>query len=174
MLNTMDQLGIERFVEELGMQLELEAGAPRMVGRVLGWLLVCEPPEQSAAELAEFLQASKGSISTATRVLLRMGLIERARLRGERFDRFRARPEAWDDYIWRQDQFTAPRRVLRLGLDALADESPDRRARLEKLDAIYGWWERRLPGLREEYLAERPRSVSGKDAADNPQRGSGR
>jgi DNA-binding transcriptional regulator GbsR (MarR family) len=155
----MNQAGIERFVEELGMQFELEAGAPRMVGRALGWLLVCEPPEQSAAELAEFLQASKGSISTATQVLLRMGLIERARVRGERFDRFRALPEVWEEHIWRQDQFTAPRRVLRLGLDALADESEERRARLEELDAMYSWWEQRLPGLREEYLAERKQAA---------------
>jgi DNA-binding MarR family transcriptional regulator len=155
-----EQLGIERFVEELGMQLELEAGAPRMVGRVLGWLLVCEPPAQSAAELAEFLQASKGSISTATRVLLRMGLIVRSHARGERFDRFRALPEAWQEHLWRDEQFAAPRRVLRLGLEALADEPADRRARLEELDAIYAWWERRLPQLREEFFAERGRSGS--------------
>jgi DNA-binding transcriptional regulator GbsR (MarR family) len=70
-----DNVGVERFIEELGMQFELEAAAPRMLGRVLGWLLVCDPPEQSAAELAERLQASKGSISTATRLLLRMGMI---------------------------------------------------------------------------------------------------
>src|SRR5580693_10368182 len=101
----MNQAIAERFIESLGMQLELEAGAPRMVGRVLGWLLVCDPPEQSAAELAERLQASKGSISTATRLLLRMGMIERVRLRGERFDRFIARPEAWDEYLWREEQF---------------------------------------------------------------------
>ena len=82
MLNRMDQVRVERFVEELGVLLELEAGAPRMVGRVLGWLLVCEPPEQSAAELAERLQASRGSISAATRLLLRMGMIERVRTRG--------------------------------------------------------------------------------------------
>jgi hypothetical protein len=152
----MNMPAIERFVEELGMQLELEAGAPRMVGRVLGWLLVCDPPEQSAAELAEMLQASKGSISTATRLLLRMGLIERVRTRGERFDRFNARPEAWDEYLWRDDQFAAPRRVLRLGLDALADEPASRRTRLEELDSIYAWWEQRMPSLREEYLADRP------------------
>jgi DNA-binding transcriptional ArsR family regulator len=151
----MNQTAVERFTEELGIQFELEAGAPRMVGRVLGWLLVCDPPEQSAAELAETLQASKGSISTATRVLLRMGLIERVRLRGERFDRFLARPEAWDDYLWRDDQFKGPRRVLRLGLDALADEPQTRRARLEHLDSIYAWWERRLPALRDEYMSER-------------------
>lgn len=155
----MNQIAIERFVEELGMQFELEAGAPRMVGRVLGWLLVCSPPEQSAAELAEVLQASKGSISTATRILLRMGMIERARLKGERFDRFRALPEAWEEYLWRDDQFEAPRRVLRLGLDALADEPPERRARLERLDWIYAWWQHRLPALRTEYLAEREQAI---------------
>jgi DNA-binding transcriptional ArsR family regulator len=159
----MNQALIERFVEELGMLLELEAGAPRMVGRTLGWLLVCEPREQSAAELAESLQASKGSISTATRVLLRMGLIERVRHRGERFDRFRAEPKAWDEVLWREDQFSAPRRVVRLGLDALADEPPERREPLEEMDALYAWWERRIPGLREEYLSDRARSgqVSG-------------
>ncbi len=139
------------------MLIELEAGAPRMVGRALGWLLVCEPPEQSAAELAQSLQASKGSISTATRVLLRMGLIERIRHRGERFDRFKAQPEAWDDILWRKEQFSAPRRVVQLGLEALADEPPRRRTALEEMDAIYAWWERRIPALREEYLRERGR-----------------
>jgi hypothetical protein len=153
----MNQALGERFVEELGMQFELEAGTPRMVGRVLGWLLVCDPPEQSAAELAHTLQASKGSISTATRVLLRMGLIERVRVRGERFDRFSALPEAWDEFIWREDQFSAPRRVLKLGLDALADEPAARRARLLELDSIYAWWEDRLSALREEYLRDRRR-----------------
>jgi len=151
----MNQTALDRFVEGLGVQLELEAGTPRMVGRVLGWLLVCEPPEQSAAELAEQLGASKGSISTAVRVLLNIGLIERVRLRGERFDRFIARPEAWDEYLWREEQFKAPRRVLGLGLQALADEPRARRARLEELDAIYAWWERRIPELHAEYLADR-------------------
>jgi DNA-binding transcriptional ArsR family regulator len=153
----MNQAAIERFVEELGILLEVEAGTPRMVGRSLGWLLVCDPPEQSAAELAQMLQASKGSISTATRVLLRMGLIERVRLRGERFDRFRVQPESWDEFFWRDEQFKTPRRVLRVGLDALADEPPARRARLRELDGIYAWWEERMPKLREEYLAEHRR-----------------
>ena len=139
------------------MLLELEAGTPRMVGRVLGWLLVCDPPEQSAADIAEMVQASKGSISTATRLLLRLGFVERVRLRGERFDRFRARPEAWDEFFWRQEQLEAPRRVFRLGLDALADEPSERRRRLEELDYFYAWWEDRLPKLREEFLADRRR-----------------
>jgi hypothetical protein len=160
----MNEPGIERFIEELGMQFELEAGAPRMVGRVLAWLLVCDPPEQSAAEVARRLQASKGSISTATRLLLRMGLIERVRVRGERFDRFVAHPEAWDEYLWRAEQFSAPRRVLRMGLDALATEPPARRARLEELDSMYAWWQQRIGKLHQEYLADR-RGASTKRSA---------
>jgi hypothetical protein len=154
----MNQALMERFVEEVGVMLELEAGAPRMVGRVLGTLLVSEPPEQSAAELAAFLQASRGSISTATRVLLRMGLIERVRLRGERFDRFQARPAAWDEVLWRKEQFSLPRRVMRLGLDALADEPAERRARLEEVDWMYAWWEERIGELHQQYLADKARA----------------
>ena len=140
------------------MMLELESGTPRMVGRVLGWLLVCDPSEQSAAELGEFLQASRGSISTASRVLLRLGLLERVRMRGERFDRFRVRPAALEETMWRPDQFSRPRQVLRLGMDALADEPPERRERLEELDAMYAWWEERISKLREEYVAQRRRT----------------
>jgi DNA-binding transcriptional regulator GbsR (MarR family) len=153
----MDQAAVDKFIEELSIQLDSEVALPRMVGRVLGWLLVCEPPEQSAAELAAALEASKGSISTATRVLVRVGFIERVRFRGERFDRFRAQPEAWDQFFWRREQFEAPRRVFRLGLEALADEPAERRRRLEELDALYAWWEKRLPALREQYLADRAR-----------------
>ena len=158
----MDKVGIERFIEELGVQFELEAVAPRMFGRVLAWLLVSDPPEQSAAELADALQASKGSISTATRVLLRIGLVERVRNRGERFDRFRAQPAAWDEVLWRSDQFERPRQVLRIGLDALADEPAARRARLEEMESIYAWWAERIPKLHEEYLAERREERGGR------------
>lgn len=153
----MNQAESARFVEEVGVMLELEAGTPRMVGRILGWLLICDPPEQSAGELAQALQASKGSISTATRVLLRLGFIERVRFPGERFDRFRAQPQAWDEFFWRKDQFSGPRRIFRMGLDLLADETSERRTRLQELDDLYAWWEERLPALREAYLADKSR-----------------
>jgi DNA-binding transcriptional regulator GbsR (MarR family) len=154
----MNQIAIERFVEEIGMRLEMDMGAPRMVGRVFGWLLVCDPPAQSAAELAETLQASKGSISSATQVLLRIGLIARVRSRGERFDRFEARPEAWNDFMWRREQFSEPRRVFRIALEALADEPPERRARLEELDAMYAWFEERIEKWHQDYLTDRRRA----------------
>jgi DNA-binding transcriptional regulator GbsR (MarR family) len=61
-----------------------------MAGRVLGALLLADPPEMSSGQLAAFLGVSGGSISTATRELIRPGLVQRVRIPGERQDYFRA------------------------------------------------------------------------------------
>lgn len=47
-----------------------------------------DPPEQTAGQLAEALQASKDSISGATGMLVRMHPADRDHIRGERADRF--------------------------------------------------------------------------------------
>jgi DNA-binding transcriptional regulator GbsR (MarR family) len=78
-----------RFSDELGFFWE-DAGGTRMAGRVLGALLLADPPEMSSSELQEFLRVSAGSVSTATRELIRPGLAERVRVHGERQNHFRA------------------------------------------------------------------------------------
>lgn len=77
------------FADELGYFWE-SAGGTRMAGRVLGALLLADPPEMSSSELSAFLGVSSGSISTATRELVRPGLVQRVRVPGERQDYFRA------------------------------------------------------------------------------------
>jgi len=64
------------YVEEVGVIYE-GMGFPRMAGRIIGWLLICDPPHQSQAQLGAVLHASKGSISTMTQMLLRTGLVKR-------------------------------------------------------------------------------------------------
>src|SRR5664279_4454843 len=58
--------GESRFVEEMG-QILASYGMTPMAGRMWGWLLICEPPEQTAAELADALHASRGAISGTAR-----------------------------------------------------------------------------------------------------------
>lgn len=139
-----------RFVDSTGNWASKTYGLPQLTGRAFGWLLVCDPPEQTAAELADALQASKGSISTATSTLVRLHLVERLHVRGERADRFRLRPEAWDDQF-RDQGATEVRALLAQGLEALSGEPPARRARLEELDAFYAWWQSRMDELYEEW-----------------------
>ena len=77
----------KQFVEEVGILFE-QTGMPRMAGRILGWLSVSDSPHQTTSDLAEALMASKGSISTMTRFLIRIGLIERISPLGQRRDYF--------------------------------------------------------------------------------------
>jgi DNA-binding transcriptional regulator GbsR (MarR family) len=139
------------FVDATGEWWSKSYGLPRMAGRVFGWLLVCDPPEQTAAQLAEALGASKGSISGATGLLVRARLVDRLHIRRERADRFRVRPEAWDEQVRDQGAGEA-RELMARGLEALADAPPARRARLEELDTFYAWWQGRVPALAEEWL----------------------
>jgi len=64
------------FVDRLGLFFEL-LGATRTMGRLYGWLLICDPPQQSLTELANALSVSKASVSTVARQLLEGGMVER-------------------------------------------------------------------------------------------------
>ena len=64
------------FVDRLGLFMEM-LGGPRTMGRVYGWLLICDPPQQSLTELAQTLAVSKASVSTVARQLQEGGMIER-------------------------------------------------------------------------------------------------
>ena len=75
------------FVEAMGQFLG-SSGMTPMSGRMWGWLLICDPPEQSAADLALELKASRGSISGTARILTTAGLIHRSTRRGDRREYF--------------------------------------------------------------------------------------
>ncbi|MBF2002871.1 MAG: MarR family transcriptional regulator [Synechococcales cyanobacterium C42_A2020_086] len=148
------------FVEEVGLMFEL-VGLPRMSGRIFGWLLLSNPPYQSHSELAEVLQASKGSISTMTRLLIQIGLIERVSLPGERRDYFQIKPNAWSQLTkQRMAQIATFRQLAERGLDLLKDASPRQRQRLQEMRDIHAFWERELPLLDERWEQEQKQSAS--------------
>jgi DNA-binding transcriptional regulator GbsR (MarR family) len=71
-----------RFVERIGQILESD-GLTRIAGRIFGHLLLSTEP-QSLEDLAKALQASKGSVSQDTRLLERVGALERVTHAGDR------------------------------------------------------------------------------------------
>jgi DNA-binding transcriptional regulator GbsR (MarR family) len=77
------------FADHVGRFYARRYAFPPMVGRVLGYLLVCEPPAQSIAELSSALLASRSAITGALEVLERLHTIHRSRAAGERMDRVR-------------------------------------------------------------------------------------
>ena len=137
------------------MHLEAE-GRPRMAGRVLAFLLVCEPPERMAAELARELHASAGSISTMTRLLEGAGLIERVSRAGERADRFRVTPDRVTAVIHGMGaRMRRARELTEHGLELMSDRPPAACARLQAVHALFALFEQRIPTLVDEWERRR-------------------
>ena len=136
------------FVEEFGLFFQ-QRGLPRMAGRILGWLLISEPPYQSTGELAQPLLASQGSISTATRLLIQAGLIERISLAGRRRDYFQIKPGAWDQMLEGslQDLIAVRLLLAERGLKLLEGKPLHLRRRLEEMLDVYLFFEREFPAL---------------------------
>jgi len=146
---------VHEFVEGIG-ELFAGMGQQRIAGRLLGWLLVCDPPHQSADELARVIGASKASISITVRLLIAAGMVERIGVPGQRRAHYRLRPTCWTtDVREKLGRITAMRAVAEQGLRALAGAPRERRRRLQDMRDFYAFFEREFPALIERWLATR-------------------
>jgi DNA-binding MarR family transcriptional regulator len=83
-----------RFVEDMG-GLTLVAGLPRAVMRVLGWMIVCDPHDQTAGDIQRELNLSAGSVSAAVRELCDVGMLERLARPADRRIHYRLSDRGW-------------------------------------------------------------------------------
>jgi DNA-binding transcriptional regulator GbsR (MarR family) len=147
--------GESAFVEEMGRFLG-SIGMTPMAGRMWGWLLICEPAEQTAADLSEALQASRGAISGTARLLGNSGLIRRTTRRGDRREYFSAPPEALDSMLASAGAiYRQMREIAERGLAATADRPPEARARLEEFRDVMAFVEQEIPRVVGEFLRDR-------------------
>lgn len=157
--------GESAFVEEMGQALASYGMTP-MAGRMWGWLLICDPPEQTAAELAEALQASRGAISGTARLLASAGMIRRSTRRGDRREYFSAPPEALDSFLENAGRiYRRFREIAERGLDAIAERPPASRRRLEELRDVFAFVEEEVPAVVDRFLRDRAEPSGRKDRA---------
>ncbi len=139
----------KHFVEDISLYFE-QMGLPRTAGRVLGVLLICDPPAQSLTDLCELLQASKSSISTTTRLLTEMGLIERAVSPLPRQVYFQFKAGGWLVFIrQRLSLWASLHQIAEQGLEVLQDRDPELRERLQEAHDMFSLIEDELPALLE-------------------------
>ena len=138
------------FVEQVGLVFE-KTGLPRMAGRMFGWLLISDPPYQSASELAENLMASKGSISTTVRLLMQIGLVDQYAIPGERHTHFRLSGEALQRTMKRglEEEIRMFRELAEKGLQLMKKQPSTRRQWLEEMYHRYAFMEQEFPALME-------------------------
>lgn len=143
------------FADHVGRFYARQYGFPPMAGRLLGYLFVCDPPQQSIDELSEALLASRSAITGAVKLLENYGMARRTRTAGERRDRVSLNPDSRQpqnfDATLHQEHAT----LFREGLALLSDAPPERRAPLEEMVALAEFLAERLPRLVDEWQAHR-------------------
>lgn len=143
------------FADHVGRFYARQYGFPPMAGRLLGYLFVCDPPQQTIDELGDALLASRSAITGAVKLLENYRMARRTRVAGERMDRVSLdpvsqQPQNFDSAIHRTHAA-----LFREGLALLADAPPERRAPLEEMVALVEFLAERLPALLEEWHTRR-------------------
>src|SRR6516225_10258601 len=100
-------------------------GLPPITGRILGWLMICDPPEQSPAQIAEAIGASRASLTTNMRLLIASGLVQRLTRPGGRTAYYRIDDDMWQKVIQRRiASMISFGELARDGIDLLGADSP--------------------------------------------------
>ncbi len=139
------------FADHMGRFYARQYGFPPMVGRVSGYLAVCDPPAQSIAELADALLASRSAISSAVTVLEALHAVQRTRAAGERMDRVRVDLSTPQSMGMDTSEYEEMFKLTREGLEVLADATPERRAVLLEMSAFAEFLIEQMPKLQAEW-----------------------
>ncbi len=143
----MNPKGALEYAEGFGRFWE-SSGGNRGQGKILGWLLVCDPPHQSSQQLHEALHMSAGAVSTNTRLLEQLGMVERITFPRDRSTYFRIAPKAWelilDETLERIRRF---RRMADDGIALLRGAPTARQRRLSDLAELLDFMESEYPEL---------------------------
>ena len=156
----MEYTAERRYAEQAGVVLA-GMGLPLATGKLLGWLLICEPAAQSGAEMAAALGLSKGSVSAGIRILENSGLARRVAMPGRRGTFYEMTPDA----IMRaagSEKFTYFRQLLDRGLEVVGGEDAPGAERLRLNRDFYAFLEVEVPALIECFKVERRRQERGK------------
>ena len=156
------------FADHMGRFYARRFSFPPMVGRLLGYLAVCDPPNPTIGELAEALLASRSAIAGAVKVLETIHAAQRSRVAGERMDRVRMTPQQSTQMD--VSEYEELRELAREGLEVLRDAPPERRAALLEMSAFADFLVEQMPRLNQEWETRREALVA---SGDLPQTRSG-
>ncbi|MEU1997478.1 hypothetical protein ABZ511_23765 [Nocardia gamkensis] len=91
-----------RWIERVATFCVEEWALAPITGRILGLLMICDPPECSAGQIAETIQASRASLTSNMRFLAAIGLVRKVRVPGDRTTYYRIEDDAWHKVIQRK------------------------------------------------------------------------
>ena len=143
------------FADHAGRFYARRYGMAPMVGRLIGYLAVCDPRQQTISELADALLASRSAIAGAVNTLESLGLIRRYRAAGERMDRVCIDLSSSQAFGFDLSEYQEQGQLAREGLRLLGDAPPERQEILLEWAAFADFLVERLPVWEQEWKQRR-------------------
>lgn len=154
----MDRDKVLIFCDHLGRFYAERYGFPPVAGRLIGYLYVCEPAQQSINEIADTLLSSRSAINNAVKMLETQKLINRSRPAGTRADLISLNPLGRENLGFDPSEYQQMASLAREGIELLSNASPERRQALEVVVSLNDFMADRLPRLYEEWNAVHQKS----------------
>jgi hypothetical protein len=151
------------FADHMGRFYARRFSFPPMVGRLIGYLAVCDPPDPTIGELAEALLASRSAIAGAVKILETIHAVQRSRVAGERMDRVRLDMSSAQSMGMDVSEYEELLELAREGLEVLRDAPAERRAVLLELSAFSEFLIEQMPRFQQEWEARRKELVASGD-----------
>lgn len=159
------------YADHMGRFYVRRYGFPPMVGRLIGYLLVCDPPEQSIGELADALLASRSAIAGAVKLVENFHVLERSRAAGERMDKVRLDMSTSEAMGMDVSEYVEMQELAQEGLEVLRDTPFERRARLLEMSAFADFLIELMPRMRQEWEERRAAMVAAGALPERPEPG---
>ncbi|NKQ28198.1 GbsR/MarR family transcriptional regulator [Streptomyces galbus] len=158
-----DEERIAAWMERVTAWLMQQAGWPPIMGRTMAWLMVSEPPEQTAAQMAEAVRASRASLTTTLRLLTEARMVQVVTRAGERATYYRMADDAWSGVLKRRlESLTSFVDITAEGLRLLPQDEV-RATRMREAHRMFTWLDSEAGPLWQRWEA-----VNAGDGADGP------
>lgn len=158
----MDRDKVLVFCDHLGRFYAERYGFPPVAGRLIGYLYVCEPAQQTINEIAETLLTSRSAINNAVKTLETQKLIRRSRPAGTRADLIGLNPLGRENLGFDPTEYQQMASLAREGVELLGNASPERRQALEVVISLNDFLAERLPQLYGEWNTYHQKSQTAK------------
>jgi hypothetical protein len=159
------------FADHAGRFYARRYGFPPMVGRLLGYLTICDPSNPTIAELADALLASRSAIAGAVQNLETLRLLQRSRTAGERMDRVQLDLNSPNATGLDPSEYVEVGELAREGLAVLAGASAERRAVLSEMAAFADFLVEQIPLLGQKWEERRADLVAAGELLPRPATG---
>lgn len=147
----MDRDKVLIFSDHVGRFYADRYGFPPVSGRLIGYLYVCEPAQQSINDIADALLTSRSAINNAVKMLETQKLIHRSRPAGTRADLINLNPLGWENMGFDPTEYQQMASLAREGLELLENASPERRQALETVISLNEFMAEKATQLYEEW-----------------------